>query len=73
MHEAKTHLSKLLEEVEDGATFDITNRGRVVARLVPAATPRTPDWGWARGRGWVADDFDAPLPDDLRALFEGDG
>jgi prevent-host-death family protein len=68
-HEAKTHLSKLLDEVEDGSTVEITNRGRVVARLVPAA--KKPNWGWARGQGWIADDFDAPLPDDLQVLFDG--
>ena len=72
VHEAKTHLSRLLEEVEGGSTVEITNRGRVVARLVPAER-RQPTWGWARGQGWIADDFDAPLPDDLPALFEGDG
>jgi prevent-host-death family protein len=73
VHEAKTHLSRLLEEVEAGASVDITNRGRVVARLVPVETvKKTPNWGWARGQGWVADDFDAPLPDDLQAMFEGD-
>ena len=70
VHEAKTHLSKLLEEVEDGSTIEITNRGRTVARLVPVQT-RKPNFGWARGQGWIADDFDAPLPDDLQALFEG--
>lgn len=72
VHEAKTHLSKLLEEVEEGATFEITNRGRIVARLVPVEKKK-PNWGWARGQGWIADDFDATLPDDLQALFEGDG
>lgn len=74
VHEAKTHLSRLLEAVEDGETVEITNRGRTVARLVPAErTRKQPNWGWARGQGWVADDFDAPLPDDLQALFEGNG
>lgn len=70
VHEAKTHLSKLLEEVEDGSSVEITNRGRVVARLVPAQ-PRRPNLGWARGRGWIADDFDAPLSDEEQALFDG--
>jgi prevent-host-death family protein len=72
VHEAKTHLSRLLEEVEDGSTVEITNRGRVVARLVPVGTRTRPNWGWAQGQGWIADDFDAPLPDELQALFEGD-
>lgn len=70
VHEAKTHLSKLLEEVEDGSSVEITNRGRVVARLVPAQS-RKPNLGWARGRGWIADDFDAPLSDEEQALFDG--
>ena len=69
VHEAKTHLSKLLEEVEGGSTVEITNRGRVVARLVPAEK-RAPNWGWAQGTIWVADDFDAPLPDDVLDEFE---
>ena len=70
VHEAKTHLSKLLEEVEDGSTVEITNRGRVVARLVPAEAGRKPNWGWARGQIWIAEDFDAPLPDDVLDSFE---
>lgn len=70
VHQAKTHLSRLLEEVEAGQEISITNRGRTVARLVP---PRQPDvtFGWGRDRGaWIADDFDAPLPTDLQQAFE---
>ena len=36
-YEAKTHLSRLLDEVERGETFAITKHGRPVALLVPAA------------------------------------
>ncbi len=72
VHEAKTHLSKLLEEVAEGATVDITNRGRVVAHLVPAETVEPkPTWGWARGQIWIADDFD-DTPEELIAAFRGD-
>ena len=35
IHEAKTHLSKLLKRVESGESFSITNRGRIVAVMVP--------------------------------------
>ena len=35
VHEAKTHLSKLLKRVENGESFSITNRGKVVAVMVP--------------------------------------
>ncbi|CAN5682028.1 hypothetical protein BH24ACT13_BH24ACT13_14280 [soil metagenome] len=70
VHEAKTHLSRLLARVSVGEEIEITNRGRVVARLVG---PRhgAPNLGFDRGRVQVADDFDAPLPDDLQAAFEG--
>lgn len=60
MHEAKTHLSRLVEQVETGEEIIIGRAGRPVARLVPYAevsTPRTP--GALRGEIWVADDFDA--------------
>ncbi len=70
VHEAKTHLSRLLEKVAAGEEVEITNRGRVVARLVGPAR-RTPNFGFDRGRVWLADDFDA-LPEDLRRAFEGE-
>ena len=70
VHEAKTHLSRLLERVEAGEEIEITRRGHVVARLVPATTRRVPVFGLDEGRIFVADDFDAPLPDDLLELFE---
>jgi prevent-host-death family protein len=70
VHEAKTHLSRLLERVAAGEEVEITNRGRVVARLV-APGRRSLNLGFDRGRIWVADDFDAPLPEDLQAAFEG--
>jgi prevent-host-death family protein len=70
VHEAKTHLSRLLEEVSAGAQVEITNRGQVVARLVPPLPKHSPDFGFDRGRIRVDDDFDAPLPDDLQSAFE---
>jgi prevent-host-death family protein len=68
VHEAKTHLSRLLEQVATGEEVEITNRGRVVARLVPA--DRRPRFGFARSSVVIADDFDAPLPEDVIAAFE---
>lgn len=40
-YEAKTHLSRLLDEVERGASYAITKHGRPVALLVPAAQAPT--------------------------------
>jgi prevent-host-death family protein len=72
IYAAKTHLSRLIDQVNAGEEVVITRHGRAVARLVPvqAAKPRRP--GLLEGQGyWIADDFDAPLPDDLLDLFEG--
>jgi prevent-host-death family protein len=72
IYAAKTHLSRLIDQVNAGDEVVITRHGRPVARLVPvqAAKPRRP--GLLEGQGyWIADDFDAPLPDDLLDLFEG--
>lgn len=59
MHEAKTHLSRLVERAEAGEEIVIGRAGRPVARLVPYAPrsePRQP--GLLAGRIEVADDFD---------------
>jgi prevent-host-death family protein len=72
IHEAKTHLSRLLREVEAGQEVVISRAGKPVARLVPIAAPRRPrTLGRYRGQVWIADDFDAPLPPGLQAAFEG--
>ncbi len=70
VHAAKTHLSRLLEEVSQGKTIIIARAGKPVARLVPYEEPAPRRPGFLKGRIRVADDFDAPLPDDLLELFE---
>ena len=72
VHEAKTHLSRLLEAVEAGEDVVIARAGKPIARLVPAGArtePRTP--GAWRGRVVIADDFDE-TPEELIAAFHGD-
>jgi len=69
VHEAKTHLSRLLEDVAAGEEVTITRRGQAVARLVPAREARR-RFGVDRGAFTVPDDFDAPLPDDVLGAFE---
>ena len=73
VHEAKTHLSRLIEEVAAGEEIVITRRGVEVARLVPGRAPKTRQFGRDRDLLVIPDDFDAPLPDDLLDLFEGGG
>jgi prevent-host-death family protein len=70
VHEAKTHLSRLLERVEQGEEIVIARNNRPVARLVAHMAPeRRP--GSLRGRMRIADDFDDPLPDELADAFGG--
>lgn len=66
MHEAKTHLSKLVERVENGEEIVITRRGKAAARLVPErhGSGFAALAGAWHGRVKIADDFDE-LPDDL--------
>ena len=71
VHEAKTHLSKLLDRVANGEEVTIAKAGRPVARLIPVEGPgrrRMP--GSARGQVVIGPDFDDPLPDDIRRAFE---
>ena len=58
VHEAKTHLSKLLERALAGEEIVITRSGEPVARLVPVQRKRKPNFGYARGTFTVPDDFD---------------
>lgn len=71
VHEAKTQLSRLLAQVAEGEEVVIAKAGEPVARLVPVRKKGKPELGFAKGQVWIADDFDAPLPEDLQKLFEG--
>jgi prevent-host-death family protein len=63
VHEAKTHLSRLLERVEAGEEIVIARAGRPVARLVPLEpVERRRPLGMYRGRIAMSADFDEPLP-----------
>jgi prevent-host-death family protein len=71
IHEAKTHLSRLLERVEAGEELVIARAGRPVARLVPYRPPMTPrEPGVWRGNVSLAPDFDR-TPESLPDDFEG--
>ena len=70
VHQAKTHLSRLLERVQKGEEVTIANAGRPVARLVPVPPEGGRVLGIDAGRVTIAADFDAPLPDDVLDDFE---
>lgn len=71
MHEAKTHLSKLLKRVALGEEVTIRNGGRPVARLVPIKVPGRREFGYDEGRFDVPEDFDSPLPQEVQRAFDG--
>lgn len=73
IHEAKTHLSRLIDAVLGGQEIIIAKAGKPMVRLAPLKKrmqPRQP--GALKGRIRIADDFDAPLPDDVTAAFRGE-
>jgi prevent-host-death family protein len=71
IHAAKTHLSRLIEEVGNGEEIVIARAGRPVARLVAMDVPRghRRGLGALKGRIRIRGDFDAPLPADLARAF----
>ena len=71
-HEAKTQLSRLLRRVAAGEEITIANRGVPVARLIPVPGDKPKRKLGAYGDTiQIADDFDAPLPDEVLNSFEG--
>jgi len=72
VYEAKTRLSRLLDRAQAGEEILITRHGRPVARLVAARVRLEPrKLGRLRGRIRMSSDFDAPLPEEILAAFEG--
>ena len=71
VHEAKTHLSRLLARVAAGEEVIISKAGRPIARLVPIRArkgKRVP--GQDKGRIRISEDFDAPLPPEVQSSFQ---
>ena len=69
VHEAKTHLSRLLERVARGDDIVIARAGKPVARLVPIAPGAERQPGSLRGSLTIASDFEDPLPEEARRAF----
>lgn len=73
--EAKAQLSRLIESALRGEEVVITRAGKPVVRLTPfdtASQPRNLHQAYWRGNVRIADDFDAPLPEDVLSGFETD-
>ncbi len=71
VHEAKTHLSRLLKRVAAGEEIIISKAGKPMAKLSPLSKPQTDRIpGLDKGVIQIPDNFDAPLPEDLLVRFE---
>jgi len=73
VYEAKTQLSELMKQAESGENVVIARAGKPAIRLVPVErrTGQRPGRGAAKGRMWVAENFDDPMPD-IEAAFAGE-
>ncbi|MDP2389619.1 MAG: type II toxin-antitoxin system prevent-host-death family antitoxin [Acidobacteriota bacterium] len=72
LYDAKTQLSALVEEASNGAEIIIAKAGKPLAKLVAFRHTARRKPGRAKGLVWIGDDFDAPLPADLQAAFDGE-
>lgn len=76
MHEAKTHLSRLVEQAAKGEPFIIAKAGKPMVKVVPVEAkelaPSKSPIGFMDGEIKVPDDFDTMGEDEIRRVFEGD-
>jgi prevent-host-death family protein len=72
IYEAKTQLSKLVDRAANGEDVIIARAGKPIARITGLLEEKVPArFGAMKGKVWIAEDFDALLPDDVLAEFEG--
>jgi antitoxin (DNA-binding transcriptional repressor) of toxin-antitoxin stability system len=72
IYDAKTQLSKLVDQAAGGKDVVIARGGKPTARLTRLGVPkRELQFGVLKGKIGVAGDFDAALPDNVIAQFEG--
>ena len=65
LYEAKTRLSGLVDDAAAGAEIIIAKNGKPMAKLVPLRRRTLRKAGRLKGKIWMSDDFDAPLPKDV--------
>lgn len=73
IHDAKTHLSRLIEQVENGEEVVIAKAGKPKVRLVPVAAAGERRPGRFAGRFSVTEAFFEPLPEEEIEAWEGRG
>jgi prevent-host-death family protein len=71
IHEAKTHLSRLLEGVAKGEPFVIAKSGKPVAKVTPIVEKPIQRIGFMEGQFEVPDDIDTPFKKEIEEMFYG--
>jgi prevent-host-death family protein len=71
IHEAKTHLSRLVEEAAKGEPFIIAKAGKPMVKVEPITQKPPQRIGFMEGEFEVPDDFDTMFAEEIRAMFEG--
>lgn len=74
IHEAKTHLSRLVDRAAKGETVTIAKAGKPMAKIVPIEQPKVETsrrLGFLAGQFRVPDDFDGMLEDEISEMFNG--
>jgi prevent-host-death family protein len=71
IYDAKTKFSELVQKAAEGEEIIICKAGKPVARLMPLPQERKEPrkGGFWKGKVWIADDFDAPLPPEVLESF----
>jgi prevent-host-death family protein len=75
IHEAKTHLSRLVEEAAEGEPFIIAKAGKPRVKVVPIGAPSQKAVrriGFLKGKISVPDDIKTPFADEIEKLFYGE-
>ena len=73
IHEAKTHLSRLVDKAADGESFIIAKAGKPMVKVVPFVYPQKQQQrvGFLKGQITIPADFDRMGGDEIACLFEG--
>ncbi len=74
IHEAKTHLSRLMEKVSKGESFIIAKAGKPIGKLVPlddTDVPKKRRIGFMKGEIIVSNDFDTMMAEEIEEMFYG--
>jgi prevent-host-death family protein len=71
IYDAKTRLSQLVDKAAAGEDVVVSRNGKPLVRITALVENRPIKFGVLRGKVKIAPDFDAPLPNDVLAEFEG--